>query len=515
MKGTNDLFLLINSMSKSEKRFFKLSASIHSGEKNYLVLFNAIEKQKEYNEERIKRELKDRSFADNIAYEKNYLFKQVLKTLRNYHSGKSVDFQLTEMLEEISILHSRGLYKICEKTIVKAKKIAVDHERNAFLLELLKWEWDLMHSRFAIDEVEKNVKGILVQYETIMSKISNLNKYKAIASDVFVNTYKGAHIRGKEQQMNYSKLAALSLLSEESNALSYDARSYFYLLKSNLYFVRRDWKNAFSSTVKLAGLLESNPAKIEEEPRKYIVVLNNILSTCLALNKNEELFFYIEKMKNFAERIDVSRGKAIKEETFLCANYAELEYYWKAGLFEEGIVKIERIREPLLEIIKNPLFTNHEILFKKFFAIFYFGVGQYNKSVYWLNQVINHSATSLRQDVMSAAIIFNLILHYEKGNDDILDYLVRSAYRFLYRKNRLYKFESIILVFIRKKLAKADTDGKLLTAFKSLRRELAALLKDPYENKALEQFDFIAWLDAKIDNKPFSEIVKKTSKVPL
>ena len=51
MKPSTELFNLIKSLSKSEKRFFKLSSSLQSGDKNYLKIFDYIEEQNEYDEE--------------------------------------------------------------------------------------------------------------------------------------------------------------------------------------------------------------------------------------------------------------------------------------------------------------------------------------------------------------------------------------------------------------------------------------------------------------------------------
>ena len=39
----NELELLVRSLTKSEKRFFKLSSSLQSGEKNYLKIFDFID----------------------------------------------------------------------------------------------------------------------------------------------------------------------------------------------------------------------------------------------------------------------------------------------------------------------------------------------------------------------------------------------------------------------------------------------------------------------------------------
>ena len=68
----NTLFELIHSMSMSEKRHFKLYSLKHViGEKNqYTMLFDAIDKQKKYNE----KNLNDLSFVKN-------LLQKIMKTL--------------------------------------------------------------------------------------------------------------------------------------------------------------------------------------------------------------------------------------------------------------------------------------------------------------------------------------------------------------------------------------------------------------------------------------------------
>ena len=55
MKPSNELFDLIQSLTKSEKRFFKLHSSLQSGDKNYLRLFDAIDRMKEYDETSLKK----------------------------------------------------------------------------------------------------------------------------------------------------------------------------------------------------------------------------------------------------------------------------------------------------------------------------------------------------------------------------------------------------------------------------------------------------------------------------
>ena len=116
--------------------------------------------------------------------------------------------------------------------------------------------------------------------------------------------------------------------------------------------------------------------------------------------------------------------------------------------------------------------------------------------------------TKKNYDIQSAVRILNLILHYELGNSSLLEYNAISAYRFLYKSKRLYKLENIVLNFIRKKMHHIYTPKDEIEAFIELRKEFIELSEDPYEKKAFEYFDYISWLDSRIEKKSFEEIVK-------
>jgi hypothetical protein len=46
-------------------------------------------------------------------------------------------------------------------------------------------------------------------------------------------------------------------------------------------------------------------------------------------------------------------------------------------------------------------------------------------------------------------------------------------------------------------------------AFRSLRKDFVRLMKDPYESNAFLSFDYVAWLDSKIENRSYAEIVRE------
>src|SRR5690349_13059370 len=115
MKVSDDLYLLIRSMSKSEKRHFKLFASFHAGDKKYLRLFDAMDKLKEYDEKKLKQSFEGERFLKQFSVAKNYLYKLVMKSLGMFQRGKTRSSELRDLLDQVEVLYKKGLYEQATK----------------------------------------------------------------------------------------------------------------------------------------------------------------------------------------------------------------------------------------------------------------------------------------------------------------------------------------------------------------------------------------------------------------
>ncbi|MBK8581625.1 MAG: hypothetical protein IPL86_07265 [Flavobacteriales bacterium] len=129
MKPSPELYDLIHSLTKSEKRFFKLHSALQSGEKNYLRLFDAIHAQSGgYDEAALKKQFAKETFIQHLPSEKNHLYKLILKALRSYHAESSVSGQLKQQVSNIEILYNKSLYEEASKVLVRAKRVAKENE---------------------------------------------------------------------------------------------------------------------------------------------------------------------------------------------------------------------------------------------------------------------------------------------------------------------------------------------------------------------------------------------------
>ncbi|MCX6295129.1 MAG: hypothetical protein NTX97_03510, partial [Bacteroidetes bacterium] len=71
--------------------------------------------------------------------------------------------------------------------------------------------------------------------------------------------------------------------------------------------------------------------------------------------------------------------------------------------------------------------------------------------------------------------------------------------------------EKIILTSIRK-LINVNSKKESLLFFQQLKKALEPVVKDPLEEKFLVYFDIMSWLESKIENKKFADVVKSKLK---
>ena len=285
MKPSTELFNLIQSLSKSEKRFFKLSSSLQDGEKNYLKLFDAIEKQKSYNEKEIKLLFKAEKFIQHLPSEKNHLYKLILKSLRGYYSDHSISSTLKQDLKNIEILYKKALYKECVKILKRSKKIAVNYEKFYYLFELISWEKLLIEEAYEQGEFNEDLDLLIEEEVTVIEKLRNLAEYHIIYSKINYIFRSGGFSRSDKERLQVDEIANNHLIKGKNTALSSRAASICYYIQGFCNATKRDYNTALLQFQRTKYILDSNPLIKNDLPWRYVRTLGNIIN-CLIESNN-------------------------------------------------------------------------------------------------------------------------------------------------------------------------------------------------------------------------------------
>ncbi|MDF2436082.1 MAG: hypothetical protein K0Q95_458 [Bacteroidota bacterium] len=502
----DELARLINSLSKGEKRYFTMFSSFQSGDKDYLKLFETVDKLGDYDEEKIKKALKGEEFLKRLPSVKNYLYSQILKSLRLNYIGSTIDSELKEMIEEVNILYEKRLFKQCQRILDKAKTLAESNEQTLSLIELNLLEEKVLIEVLNLDKFEKSLNTTLDEELRLLDKQRNTAQYRNLYNRIVLLNKKIKEARTAEELQQFNEIIEHPLMRSFENAKTFDAKNYFYLIHLNYSHAKGDNQAGLKIAQKQLELLESFPQRLAEKPKMYIAALNNVLLGQIHVHQYDKFDETLQKLRAIplkSANIEVNR--------FVSSHIFEMVMYLDSGEFSKSVPVRESILKGL-EKYKDKINTIEEItlLYNVFYS--YFGTGEFSKALGIINKLLNEYQKELRYDIQSAVRILNLILHYELGNNSLLEYNAVSAYRFLYKSKRLYKLENIVLNYIRKKMHHVYTPKDEVEAFIDLRKDFMELIDDPYEKKAFEYFDYISWFDSRIEKRSFEEIVKEKFK---
>ena len=102
--------------------------------------------------------------------------------------------------------------------------------------------------------------------------------------------------------------------------------------------------------------------------------------------------------------------------------------------------------------------------------------------------------------------LLHLIAHYEMGNYQLVEYLIKSVYRFMAKMKNLNIVEEEIFHFLRKSFSL--TPAEIFAAFKPLKEKLEKLQGNPLATRSFMYLDIIGWLESKIENVPVQQIIR-------
>ena len=506
MKKTENIINLIQSLSKSEKRYFKLFVAKNSkGESNHFIkLFDIIDKLGTAEKNTIRKFYGDEKFMKGLfRLYKIRLYDQILNSLSAYHSEQLIDDKILQSIRKAKILYDKFLYSDAEKIFAKAKIMASKYEKHTLLLEINYWQKKIISTPSAELESYKEAKiNQLIEEEKLtINKIENNTvfwKQKALIFNIYMS--KGI-ARVQEDIDQYNSIINAPVLRNQM-MLSYDAKSNFYAMYTTYFFATHNLNEAYKYAKKAIELNDTHPYQIESNPWGYSTILHNFLLITHRLKKHEEFFSMLSKLKSLLQKFKPPLPMKIRFYNLEFTAYLDIGHFKKAA-------RLLSIVETTLADQKN-MPEGAKIIFVLDKSLLYFFIKEYHKALIGLNEILNNEKSYLAQDRYTFAKLLQLIIHFEKGNMDFLPHLLKSLYKYLIQKKKLYKIENLLIQFVRTILA-IKSNKEQIEVFKTFKKELTSIYNDPLEANFLNFFDAVSWLESKIENRPFEEILREKS----
>lgn len=500
---SDHLFVLIKSLKKSEKRYFKVTEA-KEGDKKFIKLFNIIEKQEVFDDAQILRE--DSTFNEGqLSNLKAHLYNKILQSLRAYNASSLPSIKIHDLIDHAQLLFNKSLYGQCAGVLKKGKKLAIKSDNLEQQLEILKWE-KLTLSHISGSENRNRVNEVVSEVQEVTTRINNINSFSNLQVKLQSLYRKIGFIRNENDFKKIRNVFIVSFPKFDEDTLSVSEKISLYNLYIGYFFFIQDFEQGYDYAKKWVALFKGEKALIQSKLEMYITGLNSLLIAQNKLSKYREFQSTRRELRSLNNNSSVRLNENIRLRLLKYTYVHEFNRLFMVGDFERGVALIERIKLGLEQFIAQLDPHSRMILFYKT-ACLYFGNNQFKETTFWLNKIITSPDGDLREDIHGFARILNLISHFELGNMELIEYYVRSTYRFLLKKEDLHQYQKYILNFL-KRLNTTITEGEILQRFQNLRNNLLPLTKDPYEKRPFIYFDIISWLEAKTDGKLVGDIIR-------
>lgn len=491
------LFVMIQRMSKSEKRYFKLFSNLQIGREgqNYLKLFDFLASESCYNHERLLAHFPDPGFQKRISSEKDYLYRQILRAMRQYRQKSSPSVEIQNLIQDGSFLYEKAMYKASAARFRKASKLADKMEDRLAQLEILVWQSRLAHLS---KEEEILMKTRLAVGEGHLKSLQDhfqlLARYNELSE--LVRAYHD--LRHEDHRKELNRILSDPLLTTGSPPGDFEAAHLYHQIIGLAKMVTGDLEAAVVAYKELVAHWERSSHKIKASPTRYKQVLSLLGQRLSQQGETNEAQVYLEQIRSIKEasvhdRFQV-RQILLFEEMLLFLNKKDL------GALKSVLPEAEKWLGQFASLLQAP----RRISFYANVSLSHFLLSDFKISLEYLNLILNEHRGTIRIDVQYFARILELLLHYELGNASLLEYAIRSTTRFLKRREALHDFEKTFLLHFQTVFQLSETKGQQ-EAFQAMALEIQLKIPPDKLNQIPGGTVLLIWLLSKVNGRSIGD----------
>lgn len=495
MSTSDYLFELIKSLTKPEKRYFKLYAG--SPGENYLRLFNAYDKIDKLDLNKFRAKHKGEKFLKNFSYNKNYLYGLLLSAMEDMGSMKGTLSMILKSSIHSNYLFQKGLYIQSNKIINKALKLAKKTENHEMVLHLLIQKLrnivtmgrPLAQDR-ATDELHR------MQYETL-DIIKNKYDYHLLHREFFVIFKRMGDARNRQDMKKFDDIMKNVLFSDENLALSTDAGVRFFHDWVLYLYQKNEFDAAFDMAKRYLAFLEKRKPDFDIQPQHFYNARMNILKLSRITGRKEAFENGLAEIKKYhLSGINLS---AILVE----------ELQWRIKQLE--IQSAESILNNIISLHNN----DNSLMDSYTLSIIYITgcwlsiyMNDFHTALDRLNMFKSIGEQHTADDDIHTSNLLALVIHYELENYEVLESLLKSLNRQSSKNVKVNKTEKMLIKYFTKLLNAGGEDEKD-EIFSMMKKDAAKLQADEYKSLIVNRFNFGEWAESKITKIPLLDISKK------
>jgi hypothetical protein len=485
-KKTDELFLLISSLDKNEKGYFRKFCRIYSssGEGNYLRLFDCLSAMAEYDEAVIRKKFADEKFVQQLSVTKLYLKNLIIRSLRNYYEDHMPQISRLASFMDAVVMLKKGLAESAHKRVQKELPAAVNAER---FIEVFLW-LDFMQT------LHVQTGEVMVQNDRALEYYNLRNKtadqYKNIAGYEYLTSIAmGLDIfRGDPSRKKTDLLLANPLLKSPDAALSGKARLMYANVLSKIYRSIEELKKARDVLYEIISYYESGGKTIRLSPANHFVLYNELLNS-MTRDVADEMGSVIARAKNLLiqRRKEFSAPEKQLADSCITEHEVYLFLYKKEPL--KALAAIGN-SAALNQDLKRYRLVQMQVSFFEAWA--HLQIKDFDKALGAANNLLNSDHEEYTY-LMQEAFLLNILIHLEIGSFSIMKRQFAMAENFVKKYEHNYNINMHMVSALKQIWKNIENKDRV-----GLKKSVAGLLDYLKHEKSVQKAYLEIWLEDKL-----------------
>lgn len=489
------LIKLINSLSSSEKRYFKLQSKLQAGSKDYLLLFDLLDQNKTPDIPQLKKAFQKRTPKGSWDNTCNYLASMLLDTLVKAKKEKDVFFNLLHQIQEIKVLTERSLDDEAFKQIKKVREKATRLQLHWIEYFCYRYELNYYADNNFPGLKDDDLIKLQMKGKDALKNLNHIHDHYSLYELLKFRLIHAGKIMSEEGKKKLNDLMLSEMVLVAGKAKSFSSQKLHLLFQSFFFSDIGDYHSASKSFHKLNELLENNELFLDNPPLDYLSALTGIMDSLRMLKNKTEVSDYLNKIKNLDQNFYPEFFRYLVRKTFCTQQIVTL---LQSEQLDEAIQFVHAIPS---DVFDNYAMVDEEKESELYFycSLVNFKIGELKKAHLFIREVMNRFKLPGHLLVSKAIRLLNIIVYYEKGELLHLEYEIRSYKRY-FAQMKLLKTEKMLF-----RVISSSAANKRLRLLNNERRkiiqEIQLIVQDRYEQQLLKYFDFAEWTKNLVEEK--------------
>lgn len=501
---SESLFLLIQSLSKSEKRSFKLYVGRNQDAKDslYIKLFDLLDKATEADDIILKKKLGGPS---NAAYSnlKKHLFEQLMIVLRLLSKEKKANFKIREYIDFSYVLYGKGLHWQALEVLEKAKKLSKKYFNDFSLLTIIELE-KMIQSRHITRTKSDSINELIDQSENLSKRVSD----RIILSNIRLKLHKQyveqGHIESREKEIELSETFSKSISEIDKSKLEGIEEIYYYQSFVWFHYILDQFQECLKWSIKWVNAFKESDELQRRDVDLFMRGYHYVLTSAYNVKDITVYEQYLIELEEYRHTNYSKLNHNSQIVSFQYVHNGRMNLHFLNGTFEDGLKDIPSTLKRIKRYSKK--LDHHKVMVIYYkIAWMYIGAGQPKKALSFLDYIIDLTDKSLREDVQTYARLMKLMAFFDMEEYNQILKHAKDFQKFYDKLKHPSKVQLTVLqmlvtiakvpVFTQKSILKENYE------------KLKTLRENNFEKRAFIYLDIMTWISSKINRKSIGESI--------